>query len=125
MNVFGAQYYIVEQLGFRKIVDTTFMMGFLLARRRTWRTPNTISRRCVTRSRRSICNRRLQAFLRARAAVGPAGPGGRAAVWTGERIVFEPYTRDLYERTQKWMQVWDLFSPEQAQEATYETAVLV
>ena len=31
VNVFGAQYYIVEQLGFRKIVDTTFMMGFLLS----------------------------------------------------------------------------------------------
>ena len=30
-NVFGAQFYITEQLGFRKIVDTTFMMGFLLS----------------------------------------------------------------------------------------------
>jgi NitT/TauT family transport system substrate-binding protein len=27
VNVFGAQFYIAEQLGFRKIVDTTFMMG--------------------------------------------------------------------------------------------------
>src|SRR3954464_7521337 len=30
-NVFGAQYYILEQLGFRKLVDTTFMMGFMVA----------------------------------------------------------------------------------------------
>ena len=28
-ELFGAQFYVVEQLGFRKIVDTTFMMGFL------------------------------------------------------------------------------------------------
>ncbi len=29
VNVFGAQFQIAEQLGFRKIVDTTFMMGCL------------------------------------------------------------------------------------------------
>jgi NitT/TauT family transport system substrate-binding protein len=29
--VFGAQFYIMEQLGFRKVVDTTFMMSFLLS----------------------------------------------------------------------------------------------
>jgi hypothetical protein len=27
----GAQFYIADQLGFRKIVDATFMMGFLLS----------------------------------------------------------------------------------------------
>jgi hypothetical protein len=31
VNVFGAQFYIMEQLGFRKVVDTTFMMSFLLS----------------------------------------------------------------------------------------------
>src|SRR5689334_11194576 len=30
-NVFGAQYYILEQQGYRKLVDTTFIMGFLVA----------------------------------------------------------------------------------------------
>ena len=30
-NVFGAQYYLLEQLGFRKLVDTTFIMGFLVS----------------------------------------------------------------------------------------------
>src|SRR4051812_8579539 len=29
-NVFGAQYYILEQQGFRKLLDTTFIMGFLV-----------------------------------------------------------------------------------------------
>jgi NitT/TauT family transport system substrate-binding protein len=31
VNVFGPQYYTLEQHGFRKLVDTTFMMGFLLS----------------------------------------------------------------------------------------------
>ena len=30
-NVFGAQYYLLEQLGFRKLVDTTFIMGALVS----------------------------------------------------------------------------------------------
>src|SRR4029078_13543882 len=30
-NVFGAQYYILEQLGFRKLVDTTFIIGFMVS----------------------------------------------------------------------------------------------
>jgi NitT/TauT family transport system substrate-binding protein len=29
-NLFGPQYYIAEQLGFRKMVDSTFMVGFLV-----------------------------------------------------------------------------------------------
>jgi NitT/TauT family transport system substrate-binding protein len=29
--VFGAQYYVLEQLGFRKLTDTTFMMGALVS----------------------------------------------------------------------------------------------
>ena len=31
VNLFGPQYYALEQHGFRKLVDTTFMMGFLLS----------------------------------------------------------------------------------------------
>ena len=29
-NVFGAGYYVLEQQGFRKLLDTTFMIGFLI-----------------------------------------------------------------------------------------------
>ena len=29
--MFGAQYYLLEQLGFRKLVDTTFIMGSLVS----------------------------------------------------------------------------------------------
>jgi NitT/TauT family transport system substrate-binding protein len=43
----------------------------------------------------------------------------------GERVVFEPYTREIYERTQRWMQAWDLLSHEDAAQSRFETAVLV
>jgi NitT/TauT family transport system substrate-binding protein len=42
----------------------------------------------------------------------------------GERIVFEPYTRDMYERTHRWMQSWQLFEPATAGRPAYEDAVI-
>ena len=44
-NVFGAGYYVLEQQGFRKLLDTTFMIGFLINGNATdedWR--NTLAR---------------------------------------------------------------------------------
>ena len=43
----------------------------------------------------------------------------------GERIVFEPYTREMYERTQRWMQTWNLFAPEDGVQTQFEAAVVV
>jgi NitT/TauT family transport system substrate-binding protein len=42
----------------------------------------------------------------------------------GERIVFEPYTREMYERTQRWMQTWNLFEPDAATRSQFEVAVV-
>lgn len=125
VNVFGAQYYIVEQLGFRKIVDTTFMMGFLLSANSDMEDMDKYFR-ALRRAQAEIdvapepykhfYARELPADLAAQVDVRRFGPG--------ERIVFEPYTRDIFDRTQKWMQTWDLFTADQAK-AQYETAVLV
>ena len=43
----------------------------------------------------------------------------------GERIVFESYTREMFEQTHRWMITWNLFSQEQAETSRYEEAVLV
>jgi len=43
----------------------------------------------------------------------------------GERLVFEPYTQEVYEQTHRWMQKLELFPKDQAAEADYRTAVLV
>jgi len=42
----------------------------------------------------------------------------------GERIVFEPYTRDMFERTHRWMESWQLFDRPEAGAPEYESAVL-
>ena len=43
----------------------------------------------------------------------------------GERIVFEPYTRQMFEQTHRWMIQWDLFTAEQSEKSRFEAAVLV
>lgn len=123
-NVWGAQYYLLEQWGFRKLVDTTFMMGFLVSASAT--------REDLERYFRAL--RRAQAELDLEperykhhwlnempddlhdsADVRRFGPG--------ERIVFEPYTREMFERTHRWMERWLLFEAPSPR-PTYEQAVI-
>jgi NitT/TauT family transport system substrate-binding protein len=124
-NVFGAQHYILEQLGFRKLVDSTFIMGFLVSA-----TSDTedLERyfRALRRAQREIdleperykhyWSRELPDDLGELVDVRRFGPG--------ERIVFEPYTRDMFERTHRWMQSWQLLDPAAAGEPVYEATVL-
>jgi NitT/TauT family transport system substrate-binding protein len=42
----------------------------------------------------------------------------------GERIVPEPYTREMFEQTHRWMRTWDLFDPAAATRPDYAQAVL-
>ena len=124
-NVFGAQYYLLEQAGFRKLVDTTFMIGFL--------TSDDVDAEDLERYFRAM--RRAQSEL-------DIEPDRYKPLWlreipedilggadvrrfgTGERIVFEPYTREMFERTHSWMEQWDLFDAGAAQRPTYEDAVI-
>jgi hypothetical protein len=125
-TVFGLQLYVLEQLGFRKIVDTTFMMGFLLSPQADLEDTDRYFR-ALRRAQQEIdlepepykhyYARELPSDLAAQVDVRRFGPG--------ERIVFEPYTREIYERTQRWMQTWDLLSVEDAAQSRFETAVLV
>jgi len=124
-NVFGAQYYLLEQEGFRKIVDTTFMMGFLVAADADT-SDLTKYFNALGRAQRDIdleaerykhyWLREMPEDLRAIADPRRFGPG--------ERIVFEPYTREMFEQTHRWMIQWDLFTPEQAEKTRYEEAIL-
>ena len=123
-NVFGGQYYLLELAGFRKLVDTTFMMGFLVS--------DDVDRaeleayfRAMRRAQREIdleaerykplWLREIPEDLLELADVRRFG--------TGERIVFEPYTPEMFERTHRWMAEWDLFDATAGGRA-YEDAVL-
>ena len=42
----------------------------------------------------------------------------------GERFVFEPYTRDMYDRTQTWIDERGIFPVEQPCSSPYADAVI-
>lgn len=124
-NVFGAHSYVLEQHGFRKIVDTTFMIGFLVAEDADQADVERYFR-ALQRAQRDIdlaperykhyWLREMPDDLRQIVDVRRFGPG--------ERIVSEPYTREMYERAHRWMATWNLFNPALAPRARYEEAVL-
>jgi NitT/TauT family transport system substrate-binding protein len=123
-NVFGPTLYILEQQGFRKVLDTTFMIGFLFDDDAD---VDDVARyfRALQRAQRDIDlepERYKHYFLdelperfRALADVRRFGPG--------ERLVCEPYTREMYEQTHRWMERWELFPDGHRGNAPYEVAV--
>ena len=124
-NAFGAPYYLLEQLGFRKIVDTTFMIGSLVT---NGADIEDVSRyfRALRRAQRDLDvepERYTHYFLRelperyhATVDMRRMGPG--------ERLVFEPYTRAVFERTHRWMEELDLFSDESRGTGGYADSVV-
>ncbi|MEX0601524.1 MAG: ABC transporter substrate-binding protein [Acidimicrobiia bacterium] len=125
-NMFGNPMYVLEQKGFRKVVDTTFMIGFIVE---SDASPADVEKyfAALQRAQRDIDaepERYKHYFLKELPAeyhdeVEVQGFG------TGERIVFEPYTREVYESTRQWMVANDLFAEPQKRQIAYENAVLV
>lgn len=125
VNVWGAPAYVLEQRGFRKLVDTTFVMGFLLSAEVDG---DDVERyfRALLRAQQEIdlephrytrhWAREMPADLLDLVDVRRFGPG--------ERIVPQPYTREMFERTQGWMREWDLLGPAGSTPIRYETTVL-
>jgi NitT/TauT family transport system substrate-binding protein len=124
-NVFGAQYYLLEQLGYRKLVDSTFVMGFLISNSAE---QEDVARyfRALEKAQRDIdleperykkyWLREMPEDLAALVDVRRFGPG--------ERIVFQPYTREMFEVTQRWMKGRSLLDLDLNLDGGFEEAVL-
>jgi hypothetical protein len=124
-TVFGAQYYLMEQLGFRKIVDATFMIAALV--------PHGVEiidvRRYFSALRRAQADIDImhQPFTRYYANELPERHRMLIDVrrfGPGERFVFEPYTKDMYERTQTWIDERGFFAERPAGPGAYTGAVI-
>jgi NitT/TauT family transport system substrate-binding protein len=123
-NIFGAPLYVAEQQGFRKILDTTFMIGFLLHKDADLADVKRYFGG-LQRAQRDIDlepERYKHYFLRelpekyhGMIAVAGFGPG--------ERLVFEPYTRDIFERTHRWMEQEKLFPESEVGTRDYDSSV--
>ena len=125
VNVWGAQAYVLEQQGFRKLVDTSFVMGFLLSAQADVEDVEKYFR-ALLRAQQEIdlelprysphWARELPPDLLELVDVRRFGPG--------ERIVPQPYTREMFERTQGWMREWELLDVSAPAMALYQDAVV-
>jgi len=109
-DVWGGHYYLLEQQGFRKLLDTTFVMGFLVAADADLDDTEKYFEALRLAQREIDLHpepykhywlKEMPEDLRALVDVRRFGPG--------ERIVFEPYTREMFDSTHEWMAGWDLF----------------
>ena len=110
VNLFSGPMYVAEQLGFRKICDCTFMMAGMVNG-----DPNIdyVSKfyRALQRAQRDIDLRpelythyflkELPARFHDHVDTGRMG--------SGERIVFEPYTREVFDESREWVAAHDIF----------------
>jgi len=123
--VWGVPLYIAEAFGFRKIVDATFMIGFLI-------TGDEAAPADVDKYLAALRRAQLEIDLRPELykhyhlrAVPPKYQDqvDVRAFGTGERVVFLPYTRESFEATRQWTESHRLFSG--APPAGYDEAALV
>jgi hypothetical protein len=125
VSLFGGPYYFAEQLGFRKVIDTTFMIGTMI---HGTPDPEDVRKffRALRRAQRDIDLRpelythyhknefpdRFHAMMDTRR----WGPG--------ERLVFEPYTKEVYQQSFEWIAAHNIFPEGKMGNTRYEDATL-
>ena len=124
VNVWGPQRYVLEQQGFHKIADATFMMAFMF--------PADASKEDVEAYIRAMRRAQMDIDLEPEPYKhyfmkeiperfhGLADP---RRFGVGERVVFLPYTEEMFEKTQSWMHARNLFDVGPEVGVPYEVAV--
>jgi hypothetical protein len=123
--LFSGPYYLAEQLGFRKIVDTTFMIAtmihgdpdpddlrkFFRALRHAQRDLD-LRPDLYTHYYRNEFPERFHALIDTRR----WGPG--------ERLVFEPYTKEAHAQTRAWIARHNIFAETGMGSGSYDDSVI-
>jgi hypothetical protein len=108
--LFNGPYYFAEQLGFRKIIDSTFMIAAMI---KGTPQPEDVRRyfRALRRAQRDIDLRpELYTHYYKNEFPERFHPMMDTRRWgPGERIVFEPYTREVFERSFEWIGQHNIF----------------
>jgi len=119
--LFSGPYYFLEQLGFRKVIDTTFMMASMLNGDPD---PEDVKKyfRALRLAQRDI-DLRPELYTQYYRNEFPKRFLDQADTrrWgPGERIVFEPYTKEVYEDSFKWIRERNIFEPGSMGAGSYE-----
>ena len=123
--LFSGPYYLAEQLGFRKVIDTTFMIAAMI---KGAPDPEDVRRyfRALRKAQHDI-DLRPELYThyyknefpdRFHEIMDPRRWG------PGERIVFEPYSRELFEQSFDWIEKHGIFSDGRMGSGDYEQATI-
>jgi ABC-type nitrate/sulfonate/bicarbonate transport system substrate-binding protein len=123
--LFSGPYYFAEQLGYRKIIDTTFMIATMINGDPE---PEDVKRffRALKKAQRDIDLRpelythyyknEFPERFHAQMDTRRWGPG--------ERIVFETYSRDIYEQSFEWIEQHRIFEAGKMGTVDYDAATI-
>jgi ABC-type nitrate/sulfonate/bicarbonate transport system substrate-binding protein len=124
-TLFSGPYYFAEQLGFRKIIDATFMITTMITGNPD---PEDVRKffRALRRAQRDIdlrpdrythyYKKEFPARYHAMMDTRRWGPG--------ERLVFEPYTKEVFDETFKWIADHGIFADTGMGTQRYESSIM-
>ena len=124
-TLFSGPYYLAEQLGYRKIIDATFMITTMITGNPD---PEDVRKffRALRRAQRDIdlrpdrythyYKKEFPARYHALMDTRRWGPG--------ERLVFEPYTKEVFDETFKWIADHGIFADTGMGTQRYESSIL-
>src|SRR5579884_2888341 len=110
VNLFSGPYYFAEQLGYRKILDTTFMIATMIHGDPD---PEDLRKffRALRRAQRDL-DLRPELYTHYYKKEFPERYHARMDTrrWgPGERLVFEPYTKEVYTEARNWIAAHGIF----------------
>src|ERR1043165_6644391 len=124
-TLFSGPYYFAEQLGFRKIIDCTFMMATMITGDPD---PEDVRKffRALKRAQRDL-DLRPELYTHFYKNEFPKRYHAKMDTrrWgPGERIVFEPYSQDIFEESRDWIRERGIFEGNDLGKKAYDSAVV-
>jgi ABC-type nitrate/sulfonate/bicarbonate transport system substrate-binding protein len=124
-TLFSGPYYFAEQLGFRKVIDCTFMITTMITGHPD---PEDVRKffRALKRAQRDI-DLRPDRFTHYYKKEFPARYHALMDTrrWgPGERLVFEPYTKEVFDETFKWIADHGIFADTGMGTKQYESSII-
>jgi NitT/TauT family transport system substrate-binding protein len=124
-TLFGACMYFAEQLGFRKILDCTFVVAAIVKEAVD---ENDVEKfyRALKRAQVDIDmnHQRYTHYYKREFPERFHDIMDTRVFGPGERIVFAPYTKEMYDETQKWIESWNIFEEGLKGRKSYEDSVV-
>jgi ABC-type nitrate/sulfonate/bicarbonate transport system substrate-binding protein len=124
-HLFSGPYYLAEQLGFRKVIDTTFMIATIVTGNADQEDLKKFFR-ALKRAQRDIDLRpdRYTHYYKKEFPTRWHAQMDTRRWGPGERLVFEPYTKEAYEESFEWIARHQIFANGDMGAGNYENAVM-